>query len=59
EGYFPAFTQGSEDVRAGEYFPQGIQAQSETYLSLEEIRRSIITMEILLPPRCKRPHRVR
>jgi hypothetical protein len=57
EGYFPAFVAPQEDVRAGEYFPQGIMPQGKPYLSAEEIRRSIITMEILLPPRCKRPRR--
>jgi len=59
EGDFPAFIMPQEDVRAGEYFPQGIESSGEAYLSAEDIRRSIITMEILLPPRCKRPHRVR
>ncbi|HET7152336.1 MAG TPA: hypothetical protein VFJ29_01115 [Candidatus Kapabacteria bacterium] len=59
EGSFPAFEIPKENILAGEYFPQGMQSSGQAYLSAEDIRRSIITMEILLPPRAKRPHRVR
>jgi len=58
EGAFPAFEPPREEVTAGDYFPQGIQSRlSQSFISADDLRRSIITMEILLPPRCKRPRR--
>jgi len=57
EGDFPTFTPPKEDVRSGEYFPMGLSANKESYLTAAEIRKAIITMEVLLPPRSKCPRR--
>ena len=56
-GEFTGFEPPMENIGVGEYFPQGLQTHGQKFLTPEELRRAIVTMEILSAPVSKRHRR--